>query len=229
MKISLALLSGLFAAAVSGLAIPSAEADVESVAVVERDEMLEIRADSSDASIISGSALDWAAGENVVSDFLDLVAGKKFRNQKAYHKAARNAWKRHKAGVRDYDHLGQYLDGNQGYQSGNSTLSDGGALGHITDLLYELTTLNWTKDLSDILEIVNEINFGSGTWEGRCGALIPAIDDVLTAASDELLSLLPTDTTLDGLKVAVPKSCKAGTKRDIPYGPLLVAPTTLHF
>lgn len=232
MKFTLALFSGVLAATVSGLAIPSAEPEIESTALLEREGELEIRADVSDASIISGSALDWAADEDFVSEFLDLVASKKFHSQKAFQKEAKKAWKKHKAGVRDYDHLGQYLSDNPGYQNGNGTLggngtlADGGALGHITDLLYELTSLNWIKDLAEIQEIVNEINFGSGTWEGRCGALLPAIDDVLAAANEELLSISATDLSLKGLEVSAPKSCKAA-KRDVPYGPLLVVPDFL--
>lgn len=217
MKFSLALLSSLLAVTVSGLALPAAEPEIEPAALVEREETLEIRADTSDADIIKSAALDWAADEDVVSDFLDLVAGKHFHTQKAYWKAAKNAYKKHKYSVRHYDHLGQYLDGNQGYQNGNSTLSDGGALGHITDLLYELTALNWSNDQSEIQEIVNEINFGSGSFEGRCGALLPAIDEVLAAASAELLDLLPGNNALHGRKVSVPKSCSAA-KRDVLYG-----------
>ena len=216
MKFTFALLSGLFVAAVSGLAIPPPDAQTESAALVEREAEPTAATSASDASIIKHAAQGWAIDEDAISVFLDAVASKKFGSQREYLIAAQLAYKAELAALAAFDTLAEYLDGDAGWQSGNSTLSDGGSYGNIESLLYQLTQLNWKTNQAQIQAIVTEINFGSGSYLGRCSSILPAIDVDLAAASAEL-QLLTGDKSLVGLTVYAPKAC-SGVKRDVLEG-----------
>jgi hypothetical protein len=114
--------------------------------------------------------------------------------------------------------LADYLVNNPACQAANSTLSDGDTWGNVKDLLYQLTQLNWKTDQSQIQQILQEINFGDGSAQGRCSAIIPAFNSYFRAANKELRSLVPGSTALLGLKAYNPRSCNAVSPRDVLEG-----------
>lgn len=100
--------AGLLATTVTGLAIPSPHPEAEPEAIAEPEALPDITSDLTDAALIKTSSLSWAADTRIVSKFLDDIAGKKFKSQKNYLKAAQAAlaaeeaeWA-HKETIADY-------------------------------------------------------------------------------------------------------------------------------
>lgn len=222
MKFGVALLSGLLASTVAGLAIPNPAPEAEPAAIAEPapepnpvDEI--ITRTATDADILKSSALAWYARTTIVSGFLDLVAGKKFKSQTAYIIAAKAAWLAEAEQWDLKEVLAMYLVKDAGCQASNSTLSDGDTWANVKDLLFRLTELDWKKDQTEIQSIIKEINFGDGVAKGRCSTVLPAFDVYFAAAAKKLKTMNSKDTSLDRLKTYRPKSCSAVKARADPF------------
>lgn len=112
--------------------------------------------------------------------------------------------------------LAEYLLDDQGCKASNSTLTTGDTWAHTNELLYQLTKLDWTRDQAKIQALVVKINFGEGTAQGRCGAILPAFDVFFAAANTKLQKLRPGDTSLANVKSKRPIACGGSLKeRDI--------------
>lgn len=231
MKFSLALLGGMLASTVAGLAIPQPEAEVETLverdafaepeafaepdAMAEPETMPATTASLTDVSIIKIALTAWTKDANVVSTFLDNVASKKFRNQKQFLRAAKIALIAEEAEWALKEAIADYLLNNPSCQSANSTLTDSGTWENTKDLLAELIGLNWVADQAEIQQIVQQINFGDGAALGRCGTILPAFNTYL-AAANTLLGKLGSSPV--SAKFNVPKSCSAASTRSVLEG-----------
>ena len=214
MKFTLAFLSGLMATSVVGMAIPAPQPEPEALA--EPVTMPDVTSSLSDAAIIETAASGWLQDANIVSGFLDGIYNKRFKSQALYLKAAQAALAAEEAEWALKETLADYLLNNPACQAANSTLSDGDTWGNVKDLLEQLTELDWIADQTQIQQILNEINFGDGSAASRCSAILPAFDAYFNAANKELISdgALP----IKNLRAKTPKSCSAGTKRDVLEG-----------
>lgn len=239
MKLFVALLSGLLATTVTGVAIPNPHPEAAAAALAapepnaEPDAWAEpdafadpdaypepLDADEllgraiSDADILKAATLGWSADVAAVSGFLDAVAQKKF-TQKTWPKASKAAWAAEIAEWALKEILAEYLLDDQGCKASNSTLTTGDTWAHVNDLLYQLTKLDWKRDQAKIQDLVNKINFGDGTAQGRCTAILPAFDVFFAAANTKLQKLRPGDTSLANVKSRRPIACGVVQKRDI--------------
>lgn len=228
MKFGLALLSGLLATTVTGLAIPKPEPEAEPVALPEAapepspvDEIITRAA--SDADILKNSALAWYARTTIVSTFLDLVATKKFTSQTAFVIAAKAAWLAESEEWDFKEILATYLVKDQGCQASNSTLSDGDTWSNVKELLFQLTELNWKTDQAKIQELLKQINFGDGVAKGRCSTILPAFDVYFAGAAKKLKTLRKGDTSLDRLRTVRPRCCSSAQTRAVPVDVMLEA------
>ena len=233
MKFALALLSGLLASTVAGVAIPRPEAEAE--ALVERDAFAEPEAFAgpealaeaepeampavtsalTDGSIIKIALNGWTKNANLVSTFIDNVATGKFKNQQQYLRAAKVALLAEEAEWALKEVIADYLLNNPACQSANSTLTDSGTWENVKDLLEELVGLNWTTDQAQIQQIIQEINFGDGIAGGRCNDILPAFKTYITSANALLKKLGSSPVTYT---FKTPASCSASSTRSVLEG-----------
>lgn len=205
MKFTLALISGLCASMVAGLAIPSSNADVEVAALEERSPPTHVEVDSNDASLITVEAEGlYAQAESLIAFLLQATQGQSaYPGTRAWKKAA-TAGQKALAGIGKFVRLlGHHLRNDFAYQKGNQTLSD------IEEFKYEfeqMINLNWTEYQNDI-----QLNLSEMLYDrfGVCESFAPAVNEIMDSARRLLEQSGHNATALDGLTVATPTQCQS--------------------
>ena len=218
MKFITAFTTGLFATAVSSLALPAPDAEPEPLPAA--------LASLTDVQIIKYEVQGWYADTAVVSKFLDNIAAKNFRNNDAYQKAAKIAWLAeysataptfgNKAILDSY--LAGFGNGSNGSNGSNGTVNNNGtwtgedSYGEkVKSWLEQLKNKKWGKDCDAIQALAKQIN------AERCAYVLPAIDSYFQQAAVIVGSYNPSkpDTSISNLKAVRAKACSAVKQRDV--------------
>ncbi|GIZ45001.1 hypothetical protein CKM354_000818500 [Cercospora kikuchii] len=216
MKFLSALAAGLFATAVTSLAIPDPEAVPEALPEADPEAVPAAFASLTDVQIIKYTVKDWYADTAIVSKFLDNIAKKNFRSDAEFTKAAKLAW------LAEYSStaptwgnkavLDSYLagkngsNGSNGTEQSNGTWTGEGSYGqNVKDRLEELKNKKWRRDCKTIQQIAQEIN------DDRCEYVLPAIDGYFQQASNLVASYNPSkpDYSIRSIRAVRAKACGA--------------------
>lgn len=218
MKFITALTTGLFATAVTSLALPAPDAEPEPLPAA--------LASLTDVQIIKYEVYGWYQDTAVVSKFLDNIAAKNFRNDAAFQKAAKIAWlAEYSATAPTYgnkaildSYLAGYGNGSNGSNGSNGTVNNNGTWTgedsygeQVKGWLEQLKNKKWGKDCQAIQDLAKKIN------ADRCAYVLPAIDSYFKQAAVIVGSYNPSkpDTSLSNLRAVRAKACGAVVSRDV--------------
>ena len=164
---------------------------------------------SSEISAIEHAVYTWRQDTALVSDFLNKGKNQAFKGQMQFHHAATATLAAELNELPQKAVLDKYVPHSQEIETANNTLVTEGTFGSVVSFLQQLTKLNYNTEYMQILEDVNQIDFGTNTVAGRCEAVLPAIDMYFDAAA-KYVQKLGGGTSLFGVQAIRPYACPTG-------------------